>query len=169
MNATYDVAMNSSNIGWINCFLNASCEILKLFGSRLVWSCVCLASRQHRAYSSNRPPLPPTGGADIEEEPRIYDSVPDQPPDEEDIYGSLVSYQGKGKTQQGSGFGGLPEKMGFVVAEIVETEKNYLEALNLLTKVSMILRVMTAEFAIFLTSDVFEVVCCYFIWASVIR
>ena len=96
---------------------------------------VCCYRQNTSSYSATRPPLPPTGAANEVEE-SIYDSVPDQTADEEDIYGSLVSYAGKGKTVQGSGFGGLPEKLGFVVNEVIETEGNYLEALNLLTKVS---------------------------------
>ncbi|XP_065192897.1 protein vav-like [Sycon ciliatum] len=92
-----------------------------------------MTHRNANAYAAHRPPLPPTGAPELQEEESIYDSI-QQTEDEEDIYGSLVSYAGKGKTQEGSGFGGLPEKLGYVVAEVVETEKNYLEALSLLTK-----------------------------------
>ena len=64
----------------------------------------------------------------------IYDCVLESNAQAEDIYGSLVSYQKKETPQQGSGFAGLPEKLGFVVAELLETEKSYVEVLNVLTE-----------------------------------
>ena len=66
----------------------------------------------------------------------IYDSVPDTP-EEEDIYGSLVAYQKPPRPPTGSGFAGLPEKLGHVVAELVETEKNYVDALSVLSEVKL--------------------------------
>ena len=65
----------------------------------------------------------------------IYDSVIEAAsPAAEDIYGSLVSFQKKEVPQQGSGFAGLPEKLGYVVAELIETEKSYVEVLTVITE-----------------------------------
>eukprot|EP00117_Sycon_ciliatum_P005366 scpid8862/ scgid3441/ Guanine nucleotide exchange factor VAV2 len=55
---------------------------------------------------------------------------------EEDIYGSLVNFSKTSQeTSHGSGgFAGLPEKLGHVVAELVETEKSYVDVLNILSE-----------------------------------
>ncbi|XP_065198095.1 proto-oncogene vav-like [Sycon ciliatum] len=54
---------------------------------------------------------------------------------DEDIYGSLVNFSKTAQeTAKGGGFAGLPEKLGHIVAELVETEKSYVDVLNILSE-----------------------------------